>query len=361
MNLKNNAEEFNQRVLNWYDQEGRKNLPWQLNITAYRVWVSEIMLQQTQVNTVIPYFNRFMQKFPQVHDLANAKLDEVLHCWTGLGYYARARNLHRSAQRVVEQFGGEFPADITQLSELPGIGRSTAGAIVSLSYDQYAPILDGNVKRVLSRVYAVAGWPGDLSVAKKLWQIAEHYTPQTRCRDYTQAMMDLGALLCTRTKPSCSVCPLQNLCQAYAAGNPQDYPGKKPRKIIPVREKQFLIILHNEKILLENRPQSGIWGGLWSLPECELENSAKEFCEKTFACKINSTQIMPRTRHTFSHFHLDINPVILKVQRWPTEVREEGQYCWVDTTAPIELGLAAPVKQLLDQLHSARSINDLTG
>lgn len=345
-----NSSQFQQRVLQWYDQEGRKDLPWQQNITPYRVWVSEIMLQQTQVNTVIPYFNRFMQKFPQVDDLAKAKLDEVLHLWTGLGYYARARNLHKTANIVVANFNGEFPKNVEELSQLPGIGRSTAGAILSISHDQFAPILDGNVKRVLSRVFAVPGWPGDLSVAKKLWSIAEHYTPQNRCRDYTQAMMDLGALLCTRTKPSCTICPLENFCQAFATKNPQDYPGKKPRKSLPVRVKQFLILIHNNKVLLENRPQSGIWGGLWSLPECEQNTQPKEYCESLYSCKIKSIKTLPVTRHTFSHFHLDINPVILNVQRWPSHIKENDPYCWIDTNGTIELGLAAPVKQLLQQL-----------
>jgi len=343
-------EQFYQRVLAWYDKAGRKDLPWQLDITPYRVWVSEIMLQQTQVNTVIPYFNRFMQKFPQVHDLAQAKLDEVLHLWTGLGYYARARNMHKTAQQVVERFNGHFPETVEQLAELPGIGRSTAGAIISLSHNRYAPILDGNVKRVLSRVFAVNGWPGELAVAKKLWEIAGQYTPQTRCRDYSQAMMDLGALLCTRSKPSCTICPLEKQCQAFTTGNPQNYPGKKPRKTLPIRQKQLLMIVHKQKILLENRPQNGIWGGLWSLPECAMDSAASAHCEVAFSCKIKATQTLPVVRHTFSHFHLDITPVILIVQRWPTQIKEGEQYCWVDAAKPIELGMAAPVKQLLTEL-----------
>jgi len=346
-----NPREFQQRVLNWYDQEGRKDLPWQHNITPYRVWVSEIMLQQTQVSTVIPYFNRFMQKFPQVHDLAKAKLDEVLHYWTGLGYYARARNLYKTAQVVVEQFQGEFPTTVEQLSELPGIGRSTAGAIISISHDISAPILDGNVKRVLSRFFAVSGWPGDLRVASKLWELAEKYTPEQRCGDYSQVMMDLGALLCTRTKPSCERCPLADHCLAFASASTHLYPGKKINKVkIPVRQKQLLIILHKNKVLLENRPQSGIWGGLWSLPECDLESNSQSFCETSFSCKIRSTQSLPVFRHTFSHFHLDISPVILEVQRWPTQIQDGDKYCWVDLNNPIELGLAAPVKKLLDDI-----------
>jgi A/G-specific adenine glycosylase len=251
---------------------------------------------------------------------------------------------------VVEKFQGEFPKDVEELSELPGIGRSTAGAIISISHDTYAPILDGNVKRVLSRFFAIPGWPGDLSVAKKLWEIAEQYTPKKRCRDYSQVMMDLGALLCTRTKPDCERCPLAQHCLAFAAGTPQLFPGKKARKEIPIRQKQLLIIVHQEKVLLENRPQSGIWGGLWSLPECELNAVAKEFCERSYGCKIRSTRSLPVVRHTFSHFHLDISPVILEVRQWPSQIREGGEYSWVDITAPIELGLAAPVKKLLNVL-----------
>lgn len=352
MNHTIEPKQFQQRVLKWFDQKGRKDLPWQQNISPYRVWVSEIMLQQTQVNTVIPYFNRFMQKFPQVHDLAKAKLDEVLHLWTGLGYYARARNLYKTANIIVDQFKGEFPKEVEQLSQLPGIGRSTAGAIISISQDTYAPILDGNVKRVLSRVFAISGWPGDLSVAKKLWTIAEDYTPHRRCRDYSQVMMDLGALLCTRTKPSCHKCPVQEFCQAFAMNKPELFPGKKPRKTLPIRVKQFLIIVHKNKVLLENRPQNGIWGGLWSLPECDSDTSPTKHCEQLFSCKIKSTKTLPVTRHTFSHFHLDINPVILNVQHWPTQVKENDPYCWIDTNSPIELGLAAPVKQLLQELGS---------
>ncbi len=356
MTVEISPEIFIKDVLAWYDKNGRKDLPWQLNITPYRVWVSEIMLQQTQVSTVIPYFNRFMETFPSVTDLANAKLDEVLHLWTGLGYYARARNLHKTAQLVTHTYSGQFPDDVTLLSQLPGIGRSTAGAIISISHNKYAPILDGNVKRVLSRVFAVGGWPGELAVAKKLWAIAEQYTAHNRCRDYTQAMMDLGALLCTRTKPSCQNCPLQQHCQAFAEGTQPLYPGKKARKAIPVRQKQLLMIVHKQKILLENRPQSGIWGGLWSLPECDVQTVASEQCESSFSCKIKSTQTLPVIRHTFSHFHLDITPVILHVQRWPNEVHDDDQYCWVSTAKPIRLGLAAPVKQLIAQLHQTNNI-----
>lgn len=349
--IKASPQLFQQLVLNWYDQEGRKDLPWQQNITPYRVWVSEIMLQQTQVNTVIPYFDRFMKKFPQVHDLAAANLDEVLHLWTGLGYYARARNLHKTAQEIVSKFKGKFPETVQELSELPGIGRSTAGAIISISHNISAPILDGNVKRVLSRVFAIPGWPGDQTVAKKLWAIAEEYTPDFRARDYSQVMMDLGAMLCTRTKPNCERCPLTAHCLGKAEGKPEIYPGKKASKKIPVRQKQLLIIKHNDTVLLENRPQSGIWGGLWSFIECESGEEAQKYCESQFKCKIRSTQTLPLMRHTFSHFHLDISPVILEVQRWPNQIREGQEHKWVKLNTPIKLGLAAPVKKLLEEVR----------
>ncbi|MEM8660457.1 MAG: A/G-specific adenine glycosylase, partial [Pseudomonadota bacterium] len=232
---------FFDRVLDWFDQHGRKDLPWQQDLSAYRVWVSEIMLQQTQVKTVIPYYHRFMAEFPTVEDLAAASVDEVLHLWTGLGYYARGRNLHKAARMVCEELGGEFPETVDGLCELPGIGRSTAGAIVSIAHRQRAIILDGNVKRVLARYRAVEGWPGTKPVHNTLWQIADELTPKDRSGAYSQAMMDLGATLCTRSKPSCDVCPVGEDCQANAKGEQQRFPGKKPRKTLPVKNTVFLI------------------------------------------------------------------------------------------------------------------------
>ena len=220
--------DFSRAVLTWFDKHGRKTLPWQQGITPYRVWLSEIMLQQTQVTTVIPYFERFVARFPDVASLAAAPINDVLHLWTGLGYYARARNLHRCAQTLVCNYGGEFPATVEALAELPGIGRSTAGAIVSIAFKQRAAILDGNVKRVLARYHAVAGWPGDATTLKTLWVHAETHTPKKRVNNYTQAMMDLGATLCTRSKPACERCPVMSTCVAYATGQVNLYPGKKP-------------------------------------------------------------------------------------------------------------------------------------
>ncbi|MGB1141418.1 MAG: A/G-specific adenine glycosylase, partial [Halioglobus sp.] len=269
-------KEFADRVLAWFDTHGRHDLPWQYDTTAYRVWVSEIMLQQTQVKTVIPYFERFMAAFPDVDALAGAPEDEVLHLWTGLGYYARARNLHRAAKQVAFELGGTFPDSIEGLQALPGVGRSTAGAIASIALAQRASILDGNVKRVLARLHRVAGWPGQSAVHNQLWDIAEHYTPTARCADYTQAMMDLGATLCTRSKPACALCPMANDCEANAAGDQTDYPGKKPKKALPVRATHFLVLRNRDgDIWLEKRPAEGIWGGLWCFPEvASLEEGA---------------------------------------------------------------------------------------
>ena len=253
---------FAAALLAWFDQYGRKHLPWQKNRSAYRVWVSEVMLQQTQANTAITYFESFMKRFPAVADLANASQDEVLRLWAGLGYYARGRNLHKSAQVIVNHYQGSFPNTIAALTKLPGIGRSTAGAIVSLAYNQPAAILDGNAKRVLARMYAIDGWPGKAQVNKQLWALAESHTPKKRCADYTQAMMDLGATLCTRSQPGCSQCPARTQCLAFKQGNPKDYPGKKPKKRLPSKHTQFLMVInHRGEILLEKRPAVGIWGG----------------------------------------------------------------------------------------------------
>jgi A/G-specific adenine glycosylase len=341
---------FRKAVLGWYDRHGRKDLPWQQDITPYRVWVSEIMLQQTQVSTVIPYFERFMQRFPTVGALAKAPQDEVLHLWTGLGYYARARNLHRAAGIVSRDYGGHFPADVTLLAELPGIGRSTAGAIASISMNLRAPILDGNVKRVLARFHAVAGWPGEKAVENRLWELAEHYTPAERVRDYTQVMMDLGATLCTRSKPRCSDCPLKKHCRAFAAGEAHLYPGKKPAKATPVRQ-TLMLLLENAKgeILLEQRPPSGLWGGLWCPPQIAHSDELEQALTERQLTKTRQ-QTLPAFRHTFSHFHLDITPLRIRVRGASATVQDRAQQRWVKHDRPGTLGLAAPIKKLLSSL-----------
>lgn len=345
-------EHFASRVLDWFDQHGRKHLPWQHNKTPYRVWISEIMLQQTQVMTVIPYYERFMARFPDVFALADAPQDDVLAHWSGLGYYARARNMHKAAQVLVNDWDGEFPASQEGVCELPGIGRSTAAAILSISRGEPLAILDGNVKRVLGRFHAVPTWPGERQTEAAMWQLAESYTPTDRAGDYTQAMMDLGATLCTRSKPSCERCPVQDDCDALATGTPTDFPKSKPKKPAkPVRATQMLVLLdtHQEtpQVLLEKRPATGIWGGLWSLPELSLEDDLVQLTEQRLPVQVQSVTSLSPFRHTFSHYHLDIVPYQLDVKATQT-VSEEQKYQWFSLEHAYELGLPAPVRTILE-------------
>lgn len=349
-------------VLEWFDHSGRKDLPWQQDRNPYRVWVSEIMLQQTQVATVIPFFERFMACFPQLADLANAQQDEVLSLWSGLGYYARARNLHRAAQQVRDQHNGMFPTRFDTVLALPGIGRSTAGAILSLALEQHHPILDGNVKRVLARCFAVPGWPGDNTVAKVLWGHSERLTPKKRVREFNQAMMDLGAGVCTRAKPTCEVCPLAGACIAHARGHAGEFPGKKPKKVIPVRTTQMVLIgNHHNEVLLQRRPPSGIWGGLLSLPEIPADEDIAGWCETQLGLEVSEASRWPRMRHTFSHFHLDITPVVAVLDSHVDCVMDESQWVWYNSAAfQTERvgGLSAPVARLLEQFTQQFLTND---
>lgn len=337
-----------QHLLAWFENHGRKTLPWQQLRSPYRVWVSEIMLQQTQVTTCIAYFERFTLHFPDVQSLAQAPLDAVLHLWSGLGYYARARNLHRAAGIIVHDFGGEFPLSSEILQQLPGIGRSTAGAILALSMNQRQPILDGNVKRVLTRFHAIEGWPGNREVEATLWQLAESHTPETEVAAYTQAIMDLGATLCTRSNPACPRCPLQLNCQAFQNARPTDFPTKKPKKTLPTRH-TFMLLLRNQEaeVLLLKRPPTGIWGGLWGLPECIDKQTALAFAARYGEVKTVSE--LASLRHTFSHFHLDITPICLELTHQPNCVMEPGLSLWYNSSSPAKVGLAAPVKTLLSR------------
>lgn len=342
------SSSFSQAVLSWFDDHGRHDLPWQQNKTPYRVWVSEIMLQQTQVVTVIPYYQRFMASFPTVEDLARASTDEVLHHWTGLGYYARARNLHKCAQTVVEQYAGQFPKTVAELETLPGIGRSTAGAIASISMHQHAAILDGNVKRVLSRFHAIEGWPGNKKVADVMWEIAERYTPEQRTGDYTQAMMDLGATLCTRSKPACQICPLMTQCEAYAQGRVKAFPNSKPKKDKPVKSVRLLMLQHQDDVLLQQQPSTGIWGGLWIFPQQPV---AEDIFEHPLLLnqKVAAVEEREVFRHTFSHYHLDIHPVRIQLKSKLDQVSQPSML-WYKLNEPASVGLAAPVKKLLESL-----------
>lgn len=355
------ADAFQQRVLDWFDTHGRKALPWQYDKSPYRVWVSEIMLQQTQVATVIPYFERFMARFPDVHALAAAPQDDVLHLWTGLGYYARARNLHKAAKVVVDEYGGEFPThDLEAMTDLPGIGRSTAGAIVSISTGRRAAILDGNVKRVLARLHAIDGWPGKSDVLARLWELAERYTPSHRLPDYTQAMMDLGAIICTRGKPSCLLCPFEDVCVAHGQGEERRYPGSKPRQHLPTRHTQMLLLQDDEgRVLLEQRPPSGLWGGLWGFPQFENEESLNDWLERNCYGVHLASAWQPFT-HTFTHFRLEITPrpARLSSSSMVALVAEGTPRRWVVPAEPVNVGLAAPVKTLLAKLAQRHTLTD---
>jgi len=341
--------QFQHRLLLWFDQYGRKNLPWQQDINPYRVWLSETMLQQTQVATVIPYFLTFTKKFPTIEKLAAADIDDVLQLWSGLGYYARARNLHKAAQKITEI--GYFPDTLEGLLALPGVGQSTAGAILSIAFNDSHPILDGNVKRVLSRIYAISGWPGNAQVNKKLWALSSELTPNERVADYTQAIMDLGATLCTRGKPLCFACPIADYCIANCSGTSSDYPTRKPSKTLPVKQ-SIWIVLNNlkQQILLEKRPPTGIWGGLWSLPEFASMAEAEAWCLSR-NLSISQQFIMPSKRHTFSHFHLEYTPLILYTENHTNIVMEANQSLWYNIADIENLGLAAPIKSLLQQLN----------
>ncbi len=347
---------FAYNTLAWFDQHGRKHLPWQQDRTAYRVWVSEIMLQQTQVSTVIPYYERFMQRFPSIMELAKATQDEVLNYWAGLGYYARGRNLHKCAQTVVDLHQGIFPNTVEELVELPGIGRSTAGAIISLSTGNRAVILDGNVKRVLARYHGVEGWPGKTAVADILWQHAETHTPESRCDNFNQAMMDLGATLCTRSKPRCDDCPLQLSCFAYKENRQAEFPNKKPKKTIPVKTTQWLVIQNAKKeFYLEQRPEQGIWGGLWSFPELETDEDGIGHCEAHYGRVTDHHQIT-LFRHTFSHYHLDIQPTFVQIEHNAKTIRSDNKQQWFSLEELNDIGMAAPVKKLLASLDNHQTV-----
>jgi A/G-specific adenine glycosylase len=337
-------------VLAWFDRFGRKELPWQRDITPYRVWISEIMLQQTQVATVIPYYERFLQRFPDVQSLAEASEDEVLHLWTGLGYYSRARNLLRAARLVCREHGGEFPRSVALLAALPGIGRSTAGAIAAIACGQHAAILDGNVKRVLARFHAVPGHPGEAATLNTLWAYAEAHTPARRTADYTQAMMDLGATLCTRSKPACAICPLHDDCAARIEGAPTAYPGRKPKKVMPVKAVQMLLLEQGDEILLEKRPPTGVWAGLWTFPQIDSGADALAHCQDQLQLKVELVERWQPWRHTFSHYHLDIEPLRLRIAGAAARLLEPGRQLWYNRRKPAAIGLAAPVTQLLARL-----------
>ena len=345
-------ESFSARIIKWQRQHGRHGLPWQ-GVDAYRVWLSEIMLQQTQVATVIPYYLRFVARFPEVAELAAASEDEVLAHWSGLGYYSRARNLHRAAQLVMQRHGGEFPRDFEAIRALPGIGRSTASAVSALAFHQRRAILDGNVKRVLARYCAIKGYPGDKKVEDAMWRQAEALLPAKDIAVYAQGMMDLGAQLCTRSKPRCADCPLRGDCAALARGLTDRLPAARPRKPLPERSSTFLLLLDNSDILLEKRPAPGIWGGLWCPPQLEGGVDVQAYCTQHLGVEVVEVDALGPFVHTFTHFRLNIEPLAVRVRRNRRLAQEPGRL-WLDIEEAAHAAIPAPVRKLLRELLTGR-------
>jgi A/G-specific adenine glycosylase len=351
-------EQFARRLLDWFALHGRHTLPWQNNPTPYRVWVSEVMLQQTQVITVLPYYERFMARFPDVRTLAAAPLDEVLHLWTGLGYYARARNLKACAQLLAAQLGGDFPQRIDDVMSLPGIGRSTAGAILALSRGQRHPILDGNVKRVLARVFGIAGDPSSNTVLAALWTQSNACTPADRVAAYTQAIMDLGATVCTRTRPICTLCPMSGGCVAALEARQTELPGRKQKRLRPSRQATLLIARAGKKastaVLVERRPASGLWGGLWSPPQFKSAGDALAWCRTNLRDASMDPQLLPPIDHAFTHFDLRLKPIVVHC-RAETGVGDADHQLWYPLERPPRIGLPQPISQLFERLRTASS------
>ncbi len=338
---------FSAKLTDWQRRHGRHHLPWQASRDPYRIWVSEIMLQQTQVATVIPYYERFMARFPDVAALAAASEEEVLTCWAGLGYYARGRNLHRAARRIMERHGGIFPRSFDDIVGLPGIGRSTAAAIGAFAYGERRAILDGNVRRVLARVFAVDGWPGDKTVESRLWRLSESLLPETGIETYTQALMDLGATICTRGKPRCAQCPLAADCLALRENRTASLPAPRPRKALPERSATLMVIRHGRDVLLVRRPAPGIWGGLWSLPEAEGDSAAA--CLRLTGQVPASIEELQGFTHTFTHFRLSILPLLLSLDGRVSAASEPGTV-WMDHADALGAAIPKPVKAILEKL-----------
>ena len=345
---------FSASLIEWQQQHGRHQLPWQQTRDAYRIWVSEIMLQQTQVATVIPYYQKFLQRFPTIFSLAKAPVDDVMAHWSGLGYYTRARNLHRCAQRVVAEYAGQFPADVELLSDLPGIGPSTAAAISAFAYGTRAAILDGNVKRVFCRIFGLEGFPGSTSVEKQLWELALALLPEQAIESYTQGLMDLGATLCTRSRPRCHECPFASRCSARITQRVNQLPMRKPKKAIPEKFTVMLVIEHGKNILLEQRPSTGIWGGLLSLPEVSRLMTAKDrpLSMEAFQAElaefgeVEAISVMPEFTHAFSHYKLTVVPLRVKMKR-VFVMAAQADFQWLPLDKLKQAALPAPIKKLL--------------
>ncbi|MDR0634899.1 MAG: A/G-specific adenine glycosylase, partial [Azoarcus sp.] len=343
--------DFSARLIDWHLRHGRHDLPWQASRDPYRIWLSEVMLQQTQVATVIPYYARFLARFPEVGALAAAPVEEVMALWSGLGYYARARNLHRAARKVAEEYGGRFPATAAALADLPGVGRSTAAAIAAFASDERAAILDGNVKRVLCRAFGVEGFPGERAVEERLWALAESLLPARPAEigPYIQAQMDLGATVCTRARPACGRCPLAASCVAHASGRVAELPARRARKTPPRRHSRVAVIVHDNSALLERRPPAGIWGGLLALPEIPPDADIRAWAARALGCKGVDARELPPLVHGFTHFTLEISPWRIDLPALP-RVLAEPAWLWLRLGDIAAAALPAPVRRILESL-----------
>ena len=344
-------KDFSTRLIRWHQRHGRHDLPWQNTADPYRVWLSEVMLQQTQVATVIPYYRRFLERFPTLPDLAAAPVEDVMALWSGLGYYARARNLHAAARTLMTDYRGEFPRDAVHIARLPGVGRSTANSIATFCFGARAPILDGNVKRVLCRAFGIEGFPGSSAVEKRLWALAEELMPPRQGAIHNQAQMDLGAMVCTRARPRCETCPFADSCIARASGRVAELPHAKPRRELPLRCATLLVLRDDARVLLETRPPLGIWGGLQSLPELPAGADARHWAEQRFACRVIAVSPAPTFVHVFSHFKLQITPLVLfcNIELSPAVLEPTHDWALLDNLAAA--GLPAPIRRLLESIR----------
>ena len=344
--INSQSAEFSSRLIAWQKIHGRHDLPWQNTQDPYAIWVSEIMLQQTQVTAVIGYYAKFMARFPNIARLANATQEEVLQHWSGLGYYSRARNLHNAAQTIIDEYDGKFPQDFEKIQTLSGIGRSTAAAIASFAFEQNQTILDGNVKRVLARHFLIEGWTSAPKIEKQLWLLAESLVPKQDMVAYTQGLMDLGATVCTRTKPKCDRCPLKASCLALAKNKTKELPTPKPKKAIPQKQTTMLLILDGNEVMLEKRPSSGIWGGLWSLPEISMQDIASEVALRRFGLEVEAEEPLESIQHVFTHFKLEIVPQPLQVANQPRQANMPNMI-WLPIEDAIGAALPTPVRNIL--------------
>ena len=347
-------KKFAARLIRWQRAHGRSGLPWQGSRDPYRIWLSEVMLQQTQVAAVIAYYERFLERFPGVEALAGAGEEDVLRLWSGLGYYARARNLHAASRAIAAM--GRFPATAAAIAELPGVGRSTANAIAVFAFGERAPILDGNVKRVLARAFAIPGWPGQPEVERALWATAQSLLPRRDLETYTQALMDLGATVCTKARPACGRCPIQSGCAALAQGRIDELPAPRPRKRLPLRRSTWLVLRRGGAVLLEKRPSRGLWGGLWTFPEARGADIAA-YCRKSFGCEIATVRALAGLEHGFTHFRLRVRPLLCEVKRRPAPLpgrtRRRGpasNHAWLPLAEARAAAVPVPVRALIGQL-----------